>query len=292
MHQTELIPTTQIASLSNGVKVFYREAGKPTNPTFLLLHGFPSSSFQYRNLITALAPKYHVIAPDLPGFGFTEYPADVKPTFAYIADTVGLFLDQLKVKKFAMYIFDYGAPAGLRLALKRPHDITAIISQNGNAYTDGLGDFWDMLKPFWADPTNAAIRDDLASKLLTIDATKWQYETGTQDLSALDPAAWTMDQTLLDRPGQQDIQLDLFNDYPNNIKMYPDFHAYFRATNVPILAIWGKNDPCFIPPGAEAYKRDSKNVEVKLVDAGHFALESNLNEIVDEIYHFLGKHGV
>ena len=292
MHQSEVIPTTQFVTLSNGVKLFYREAGKPTNPTFLLLHGFPSSSFQYRNLITALAPKYHVLAPDLPGFGFTEIPADFKPTFANIAETIGLFLDHVKVQKFAVYIFDYGAPTGLRLALKRPNDILAIVSQNGNAYSDGLGDFWELLKPFWKDSTNQAIRDDLAQKLLTLDTTKWQYETGTKDPFAIDPASWTHDQALLNRPGQRDIQLDLFNDYQTNIQLYPEFHKFFRETNVPILAIWGKNDEIFIPPGADAYKQDSRNAEVKFIDAGHFALESNLNEVVDEIYHFFEKHGI
>lgn len=292
MHQVEVIPATQFTTLSNGVKLFYREAGKLTNPTFLLLHGFPSSSFQYRNLITALAPKYHILAPDLPGFGFTETPTGVKVTFAYIADTIELFLDQANVKTFAVYIFDYGAPTGLRLALKRPSDVVAIVSQNGNAYTDGLGDFWQVLQPLWKDPANQEIRDDVASKLLTIAATKWQYETGAKDPAAIDPVVYTLDQALLDRPGQKDIQLDLFNDYQTNIKLYPEFHKYFQQTNVPVLAIWGKDDEIFIPPGAGAYKRDSKNAEVKLIDAGHFALESNLNEIVEEIYHFFQKHGI
>jgi pimeloyl-ACP methyl ester carboxylesterase len=292
MHQIEVVPTTKFATLSNGVKLFYREAGNPSSPTFLLLHGFPSSSFQYRNLITALAPTYHILAPDLPGFGFTEPPADFPHTFDYLADTVALFLDQLKIRKFAVYIFDYGAPTGLRLALQRPQDILAIISQNGNAYSEGFGDFWQVLQPFWKDPTNQAIRDDVAQKLLTIDATKWQYETGTKDPTAIDPAAWTLDQALLGRPGQRDIQLDLFDNYQTNVKLYPEFHKYFEKSNVPILAIWGKNDPIFIPPGAEAYKRDSKNAEVMFVDAGHFALESNLNEIVDGISRFFEKHRV
>lgn len=286
------IPTTKFVTVSNGVKVFYREAGSRKNPTFLLLHGFPTSSNQFRHLITILAPHYHILAPDLPGFGFTETPQDYVHSFDNLANTVDLFLDHLDIKKFAVYIFDYGAPTGLRLALKRPKDIVAIVSQNGNAYEEGLGDFWSTLHPLWKDEKNEAVRNEVAENLLTLAATKWQYETGAANPELLDPAAWTLDQSLLDRPGQKEIQLTLFIDYQTNIKLYPDFQRWFRESNVPILAIWGKNDLIFIAPGAEAFKRDSKNAEVKLIDAGHLALESNLEEISVEIVRFFAKHNI
>jgi len=286
------IPTTAFVTVSNGVKVFYREAGSREHPTFLLLHGFPTSSNQFRHLITLLSPRYHILAPDLPGFGFTETPADYVHNFANLANTVDFFLESQKIKRFAVYIFDYGAPTALRLALKRPNDIMAIISQNGNAYTEGLSAFWESLKPLWQEPNNESIRSGVATSLLTRAPTKWQYETGTTNVASLDPAAWTLDQALLDRPGQKDIQLGYFIDYPNNVKLYPEFQKWFKESNVPILAIWGKNDPFFIPPGAEAYKRDSKNAEVKFVDGGHFALESNLEEIAGEILKFFQKHGI
>ena len=290
MSSTATIPITGFVTVSNGIKVFYREAGSKTNPTFLLLHGFPSSSNQYRHLITLLAPRYHVVAPDLPGFGFTETPSDYVHNFAHMAETIGLFLDTLKIKKFIVYIFDYGAPTALRLALKRPNDIVAIISQNGNAYEDGLGDFWGVVRPLWGDPPSELERETAAANLLTYAVTKFQYETGTKNVDALDPATWSLDAALLERPGQKDIQLALFIDYQNNVAAYPEFQKWFRESNVPILAIWGKNDPIFIPPGAEAFKRDSKNVVVKLVDAGHFALESNLEEIAGEILDFLSTY--
>ena len=286
------IPTTKYVTVSNGVKVFYREAGSTRNPTFLLLHGFPSSSNQFRHLITALAPQYHILAPDLPGFGFTETPSDYIHNFANLASTVEAFLEILNVQKFAIYIFDYGAPTGLRLALKRPADILAIVSQNGNAYNDGFGDFWSVVRPLWDGTPNQTTKDEAAGNLLTFAATKFQYETGTPNIEALDPAAWSLDQALLDRPGQKEIQLSLFIDYQNNVELYPEFQRWFRETNVPILAIWGKNDVIFIPPGAEAYKKDSKNAEVKLIDAGHFALESNVEEIGKEILTFFAKHNI
>jgi pimeloyl-ACP methyl ester carboxylesterase len=286
------IPTIQRAAVSNGVNVFYREAGSKANPTLLLLHGFPTSSNQFRNLIPVLAQKYHVLAPDLPGFGFTTVPVEYPHTFANIADTINLFLERLEIRKFAVYIFDYGAPTGLRLALKRPHDILAIISQNGNAYVEGLGDFWQTIHPLWVDKPSQSVLDETAKNLLTIDATKWQYETGTANVEGLDPAAWTLDQSLLDQPGQKEIQLSLFQDYQTNIELYPAFQEWFRKSNVPILAVWGKNDPIFIPAGAEAFTRDSANAEVKYIEAGHFALESNLEEIAEEILKFLQKHHI
>ena len=286
------VATTKYIAVSNGVKVFYREAGSRDNPTFLLLHGFPSSSNQFRHLITALAPRYHILAPDLPGFGFTEAPADYVHNFANLANTVDAFLESLDIKKFAIYIFDYGAPTGLRLALKRPKDILAIVSQNGNAYEDGFGDFWSVVHPLWKGTPSPAIRDEAAGNLLTLAATRFQYETGAPNVEALDPAAWTLDQALLDRPGQKDIQLGLFIDYQNNVNLYPEFQRFFRESGVPIFAIWGKNDVIFIPPGAEAFKMDAKDAEVKLIDAGHFALESNLEEIAREILEFFARHHI
>jgi len=284
--------TVNQIALPSGVNVFYREAGTPsaTRPTFLLLHGFPTSSHQFRHLIPKFSSEYHVVAPDLPGFGFTTYPADYKPTFGNLASTIDEFLTEKKINKVIIYIFDYGAPTGLRLALKRPTGVVGIVSQNGNAYVEGLGEFWDEPRSVWKD-NSPAVRDDLAGKLLTFEATKWQYETGAQDVSKLEPEAYWLDQVLLDRPGQKDIQLDLFVDYETNLSFYPEFQKWFRETNVPILAVWGKNDPIFISPGAEAYKRDSKNAQVVLIDAGHFALESNLDEVTDHIKTFFKAHG-
>ena len=292
MTSIQNVTTTKYVTVSNGVKIFYREAGSRNDPTFLLLHGFPSSSNQFRRLITALAPRYHILAPDLPGFGFTETPVNYVHNFANLADTVDAFLGSLEIKKFAIYIFDYGAPTGLRLALKRPNDILAIVSQNGNAYEEGFGGFWSFVHPLWKGTPSQAVRDEAAGNLLTLAATRFQYETGTPNIQALDPAPWILDQALLDRPGQKDIQLGLFIDYQNNIPLYPEFQRYFRESDVPILAIWGKNDVIFIPPGAEAFKRDSKTAEVKLIDAGHFALESNLEEIAGEIVTFFAKYRI
>jgi pimeloyl-ACP methyl ester carboxylesterase len=292
MSSTSNVPSTQFVNLSNGVKLFYREAGSKSNTTFLLLHGFPSSSNQYRNLITAFAPRYHILAPDLPGFGFTETPSGYTHTFANMADTIDLFLQELKIEKFAVYVFDYGAPTGLRLALKRPKDVIAVVSQNGNAYNEGFGAFWSNVHPLWEPNPSKETLDTAAKGLLTIDATKWQYQEGAPDVAALDPAAWTLDQALLDRPGQREIQLAIFSDYKTNVPLYPEFQRWFRESNVPILAIWGKGDQIFIPPGAEAFKRDSKNVEVKLVDGGHFALECALKEIAAEIQSFFDKYKV
>ena len=286
------IPTANYITISNGVRVFYREAGSRANPTFLLLHGFPTSSNQFRHLITLLSGKYHILAPDLPGFGFTTTPLGFKHSFDIIAETISLFLDALNIQKFAVYIFDYGAPTGLRLGLRRPHDVLAIVSQNGNAYTDGLGDFWKTIEPLWQVYPAKEILDEAASNLLSLAGTKWQYETGVPDVNALDPAAYTLDQALLERPGQKDIQLGLFMDYKNNLALYPEFQEWFRETNVPVLAIWGKNDLIFIPPGAEAFKRDSKNAEVKFVDSGHFALETHVEEIAREILDFFSKYSI
>jgi pimeloyl-ACP methyl ester carboxylesterase len=265
-------------------KVFYREAGPSNGPVILLLHGFPSSSFQYRNLIPILSAKYRVIAPDLPGFGFTEVPADYKYTFANLANTIAEFVDALNVKKFAVYIFDYGAPTGLRLALQRPEAITSIISQNGNSYEEGLGDFWNPLKEWWKTGN-----PEIAKALVpTLDAIKSAYTAGAPDAEALDPVTWTLDWALISRPGNaENVQLALFKDYKTNVEMYPKFHEYFRTTKVPTLAVWGKDDPIFTPPGAEAFKRDNPNAIVKLVNGGHFPLEHNLEEIGQHVLDFL-----
>ena len=280
-------------TLSNGIKIFYREAGSKDGPVILLLHGFPTSSFQYRNLMSALSPKYHVLAPDLPGFGFTEVPSSVKfeYTFANIATTVASFLDAHRIDKFAVYVFDYGAPTGFRIALERPSSITAIITQNGNAYEDGLGDFWAPLKSLWADD-NKDIREAIRSAALSFEGIRDQYVRGEPDPDAIDPATYHLDAALVDRPGNKDIQLDLLKDYETNVALYPRFHEYFRRSQVPLLAAWGRNDIIFIPPGAEAFKRDLPNAEIRWVDGGHFALEAHVDEIAGLVLEFLDKNGI
>ncbi|KZV81879.1 alpha/beta hydrolase fold protein [Exidia glandulosa HHB12029] len=275
----------------NGLDVFYREAGPATGPTVLLLHGYPSSSHQFRHLIPRLAHKYHVVAPDLPGFGFTEVPErlNFKYTFDNLRTAVEGFVDALKLEKFALYIFDYGAPTGLRLALDRPDAITAIISQNGNAYEEGFGkDFWAPIMKYWADPSPA--NREALRPFVSFNGTKQQYINGAPDPSALEPEAWHLDSALLARPGNVDVQLDLFLDYGTNVAIYPKFHQYFHERQPPFLAIWGKNDVIFVPPGAEAFKRDLPHAQVEFVDAGHFALESHVNEIAEAILKFLERN--
>lgn len=274
-------------------RIFYREAGPSDGAVVLLLHGFPSSSHQYRNLIPLLATKYRVIAPDLPGFGFTEMANDYQYTFDNFALTVLEFLDILSIAKFSVYIFDYGAPTALTLALKRPEAIQAIISQNGNAYEDGLGDFWNPLRAFWREPKDKAdTRAALAAGVLTLEATKGQYEQGTSPDRIIAPESYTLDYALLQRPGNDKIQLDLFWDYQNNVKNYPRFHEYFRKSQVPLLAVWGKNDPIFIPAGAEAFKRDLPHADVHLLDAGHFAVETETEHIGSLILDFLHRNSI
>ncbi|KAJ8098936.1 Alpha/Beta hydrolase protein [Lipomyces tetrasporus] len=280
--------------LSSKIDVFYRESGPSGAPVILLLHGFPSSSHQYRNLIPILASKYRVIAPDLPGFGFTTIPSSLafKYTFGNLASTIVDFVDALSLSKFAVFIFDYGAPTGLRLALERPEAVSAVVSQNGNAYVEGLGEFWEPIKQFWASDNTPADREKLGAAMLSYEATKWQYEEGTRDPSSIAPESYTLDYALLQRPGNADVQLDLFRDYESNLKLYPKFQEYLRTSNVPVLAVWGKNDPIFIPPGAEAYKRDSPKAEVHLLDAGHFAVETETTEIGQLMLDFFNKHGI
>jgi pimeloyl-ACP methyl ester carboxylesterase len=272
----------------SGVKVFYREQGPSSGKVFLLLHGFPSSSHQYRNLIPLLAKRYRVIAPDLPGFGFTEAPKDFKYTFESLANTVAEFVDTLSVSQFSLYIFDYGAPVGLRLALQRPQAVEAIVSQNGNAYVEGFGDFWAPIKEFWASKNTPEDRAKVADAVLTLPTTEYQYFHGTPNPETISPETYTLDYALMEQEGNKDIQLDLFMDYQNNVPLYEKFQEYFRESQVPLLAVWGKNDVIFIPPGAEAFKRDLPKALVTLLDAGHFAVESHTEDIANLILSFLG----
>lgn len=274
---------------ADGVQVFYREAGPKDAPVMLLLHGFPSSSHMFRELIPLLATRYRVIAPDLPGFGFTVVPEERRYVYRFdnLALTLEAFVDALGLEKYAMYVFDYGAPVGLRLAAAHPERVTALVSQNGNAYLDGLSDAWGPLRRYWADPSpenRATIR-----ALLTLEATRWQYVQGVADPDSVAPEAYHLDAALLARPGNEDIQLDLFLDYASNLERYPLFQQFFRSTQVPTLAIWGKNDPYFIPPGAEAYRRDNPNAVVQLLDTGHFALETHVEAIAAEIHKLMAR---
>lgn len=270
-------------------KIFYREAGDPSRPTILLLHGFPTSSFMYREIIPVLATKYHVIAPDLPGFGFTESPSRVKfdYKFQHLAEVMAGFTQVLGLKKYAIQVFDYGAPVGLRLALLHPEKVTAIITQNGNAYEEGLADAWNPIQKYWRDPSMEN-REALRA-FLKPDSVAWQYTFGVKDVSLIAPETYTLDSALLARPENEEIQLDLFLDYASNVALYPKFQKFFREYQPPILAVWGKNDPFFIPPGAEAFKRDVKTAEVHFFDTGHFALETHHQEIAALIVDFLDR---
>ena len=273
----------------DGLEVFYREAGRADAPALLLLHGFPTSGHMFRDLIPLLADRVRVIAPDLPGFGQTAMPAReaFTYTFAEMAEVIGRFTEIIGLDRFAIYIFDYGAPIGLRMAVRHPERITAIISQNGNAYEEGLSDGWTPIRAYWADPSDAnraALR-----AFLSAETTKWQYTHGVADESLVSPDGYTLDNFYLSRPGADEIQLDLFGDYKGNVAMYPEFQAYFRAHRPPFLAVWGKNDPFFLPPGAEAYKRDLPEAEVRLFDTGHFALETHCAEIATAIRGFLDR---
>ena len=273
-----------------GLRLFYREAGDPQAPAILLLHGFPTSSLMYRNLIPLLADRYHVIAPDLPGFGFSDAP-DRKQyhyTFDHLAGTIDAFTDAVGLKRYVIQVFDYGAPVGWRLAVAHPERITAIISQNGNAYEEGLSSGWNPIQKYWKEPSEAnraALRE-----FLTPESVKWQYTHGAPDGTEVAPESYTMDSALLARPGNDEIQLDLFLDYASNVALYPKFQAYFRKEHPPLLAVWGRNDPFFLPPGAEAFKRDNPNAEVHFYDAGHFALETSGSEIAIEIRRFLARN--
>jgi len=281
--------TTYQHAIVDGSNIFYREAGPKTSPTLLLLHGFPTSSHMFRNLIPTLADRYHVIAPDLPGFGFSDAPdrKSFRYTFEQLAKVIDKFTQTIGLERYGIYVFDYGAPVGLRLALAHPERITAIISQNGNAYEEGLSQGWNPIQKYWKEPTpenRAALRD-----FLTPEATKSQYLYGVQEETLVAPEAYQLDFALLARPGNDEIQLDLFLDYASNVALYPKFQEYFRTKRPPLLAVWGKNDPFFLPPGAEAFKRDNPNAEVHFYDTGHFALETHHREIADTIREFLNR---
>jgi pimeloyl-ACP methyl ester carboxylesterase len=271
----------------DGHRVFYRDAGEPTHPALLLLHGFPSSSHMFRNLIPLLADRYHIVAPDLPGFGFSDAPdrAAFDYTFDNLARVIEGFIDQVGLERYAIYVFDYGAPVGFRLALARPERVTAIISQNGNAYEEGLSAGWTPIRKYWQE-ASAANRDAIR-EFLTPETTKWQYVHGVSDETLVAPESYALDSALLARPGNDEIQLDLFLDYASNIALYPRFHDYFRTKRPPFLAVWGKNDPFFLPPGAEAFKRDIPGAVVRFFDTGHFALETHVEEIAAAIRDFL-----
>ena len=276
-------------AIVEGSKIFYREAGSKTAPTILLLHGFPTSSHMFRNLIPALADRYHVVAPDLPGFGFSDAPdrKQFKYTFENLAKVIDRFTQTIGLERYAIYFFDYGAPVGLRLALAHPERVTALVSQNGNAYEEGLSEGWNPIQKYWKEPTaenRAALR-----AFLQPEATKWQYTHGVQDEALVAPEAYTLDSALLGRPGNDEIQLDLFLDYASNVALYPKFQEYLRTKRPPVLAVWGKNDPFFLPPGAEAFKRDNPSAEVHFYDTGHFALETHAQEIASAIRDFLAR---
>jgi pimeloyl-ACP methyl ester carboxylesterase len=271
----------------DGYEIFYREAGDRSKPTLLLLHGFPTSGHMFRDLIPLLSDRFHLVVPDLPGFGRSALPARGQFTYSFdnLAKVIGRFTEVIGLDRFALYIFDYGAPTGLRVAMANPERITAIISQNGNAYVEGLSDGWNPIQRYWRDPTDAnrqALRE-----LLTPESIRWQYEHGVADLSKVSPDGSALDAWYTARPGVDDIQLDLFLDYASNVALYPAFQAYFRERQPKLLAIWGRNDPFFLPPGAEAYKRDLPNAEVRFLDTGHFALETHAAEIARAIADFL-----
>jgi pimeloyl-ACP methyl ester carboxylesterase len=287
------VPVTSIHKVeADGVRVFYREAGDPNAPVVLLLHGFPTSSFMFRELIPRLADRYRVIAPDLPGFGFTEVPAerDYIYSFDALARTIEAFTEAIGISRYAIYVFDYGAPTGFRLAMAHPERVSAIVSQNGNAYEEGLGDAWAPIRKYWAQPT-AENREVIRDNILNLDGTRWQYTHGVADPESVPPESYILDTALLERPGNKDIQLDLFLDYASNVKLYPKFQEYLRKSKPPLLAIWGKNDPFFIPAGAEAYRKDLPNAKVQFLDTGHFATATHYVEIVDAIKEFLEANG-
>lgn len=281
--------TTYHTVTVEGLDIFYREAGSKAAPTILLLHGFPTSSHMFRNLIPALADRFHLIAPDYPGFGNSSMPLvdDFDYTFERLAEIMEGFIRTLGLKRFSLYLMDYGAPVGLRVATKHPEQVEALIVQNGNAYEEGLREFWEPLKAYWQDrtPSNA----EALSKLLTIEATQWQYTHGVRNPAAISPDNWNLDQRFLDRLGNNDIQLALFESYSSNPPLYPHWQAYFRKYQPPTLVVWGKNDYIFPEEGAHPYKRDLHDIEVHLLDTGHFALEEDCNVIARQTTQFFAN---
>src|SRR5882724_10917991 len=272
----------------DGIKVFYREAGPKAAPTILLLHGFPTAGHMFRDLIPQLADRFRLVAPDLPAFGQSDMPA--RGTFTYTFENIANVIDRLTevigLRRFALYVFDYCAPVGFRLAMRRPERITAIISQNGNAYEEGLSAGWNPIRAYWEVPSQAN-REALRT-LLSPETTVWQYTHGVPDSTSVSPDGYSLDNFYLARPGADDVQLDLFGDYKSNVALYPKFQEYFRTHKPPLLAVWGKNDPFFLPPGAEAFKRDIPGADVQFFDTGHFALETHAAEIAAAIRGFLG----
>ncbi|KAB8315401.1 alpha/beta hydrolase [Tolypothrix campylonemoides VB511288] len=273
----------------DGLDIFYREAGERSNPTILLLHGFPTSSHMFRNLIRALADKFHLVAPDYPGYGNSSMPTvdEFDYTFDHLAQIVEKFITAIDLKKYSLYVMDYGAPIGYRIAAKYPERVEALIVQNGNAYEEGLREFWDPIKAYWQDPSpeNA----DKLKYLVTLEATKWQYTNGVRNLEAISPDTWNMDQLFLDRPGNGEIQLALLYSYSTNPPLYPQWQEYFRKYQPPTLIVWGKNDYIFPAEGAYPYQRDLKDVEFHLLDTGHFALEEDGDVIANHIAQFLAS---
>ncbi|MBN3006612.1 alpha/beta hydrolase [Chromobacterium alkanivorans] len=271
----------------DGVKVFYREAGRLHAPKLLLLHGFPSSSHMFRDLIPKLAEHFHIVAPDLPGFGQSDMPS--RDVFAYtfdkLAKVIERFTEGIGFDRFAMYVFDYGAPTGFRLALAHPERIAAIISQNGNAYEEGLSENWNPIRAYWQEASSA--NREALRELLAHETTVWQYTHGVHDATRVSPDGYSLDDFYLSRPGAAEVQLDLFGDYRSNVELYPAFQQYFRAYQPPFLAVWGKNDPFFLPAGAEAFRRDMPGAVVRFFDTGHFALETHAGEIAAAISEFL-----
>lgn len=281
--------TTIHTMQADGVDIFYREAGLKDAPVVLLLHGFPTSSFQYRELIPRLAQRYRVIAPDFPGFGFTRVPAERHYTYTFdaLAKTLLAFTNALGLTRYALYVFDYGAPTGFRLAVAHPERVTAIVTQNGNVYEEGLGAAWAPIQRYWKDPSSAN-REALRGALDPA-AIRAQYTDGAPHPERIAPESYTLDAALIARPGNADIQLDLFKDYANNVKLYPVFQNYLRTSRPPVLAIWGSHDAFFIPPGAEAFRRDVPGADVQMLDTGHFALETHVDEIAASMRAFLDK---
>jgi len=282
-----MMETTYHSTDVNGKKVFYREAGQPDAPKLLLLHGFPSAGHMFRDLIPQLADRFHVVAPDLLGFGQSDMPSrdSFTYTFEALTDAVEGLTNAVGFDRYALYVFDYGAPVGFRLAVRQPERVTAIISQNGNAYEEGLSGGWDPIKAYWNDPTQA--NRDAIRLMVKPETTVWQYTHGVPDPKSVSPDGYTLDNHYLTRPGADEIQLDLFLDYASNVDLYPEFQDYFRTHQPPMLAIWGQNDPFFLPAGAEAFKRDIPDVDVRLLDTGHFALETHADEIASAIRGFI-----
>jgi len=284
-----MAPIRYLTAAVDGFKVFYREAGPADAPKLLLLHGFPSAGHMFRDLIPLLADRFHIVAPDLPGFGQSDMPPRerFRYTFDSIARVIDRFTDVINLKRFAVYVFDYGAPTGFRLAVSHPERITAIISQNGNAYEEGLSEGWNPIRAYWQDPSQAN-RNALRA-FLTPETTIWQYTHGVPAATAVSPDGYSLDNYYLARPGAHEPQLDLFGDYKSNVALYPTFQNYFRTYKPPFLAVWGKNDPFFLPAGAEAFKRDIPGAAVRFFDTGHFALETHADEIGAAIRDFLAR---